>query len=91
MVNKQNLIWKGVTSATAGYPISFVMNLFMLPWLVEWIEWNWVLGTLALGAPYFGASVARMFIIDYFWEKYNINVDPGYYIKQMLNRRKPLD
>ena len=86
-VNAGNLLAKGAVSAFAGYPIAFLMNLMILPFLMHWVEWNWFLGTLALGVPYFGASVARMFLIDYTWEKYNINIDPSYYIKNFLKRR----
>lgn len=84
----KDIIYKNVISATAGYPIAFVINLAILPSLMDWIEWNWFLGTLALGVPYFAASVIRMSTIDFAWEKYKINIDPSYYIKKVLNRGK---
>lgn len=84
----KNILSKNVISALAGYPIAFGVNLLLLPQLLHWVEWNWFLGTLALGAPYFAVSVARMTVVDFAWQKYKINIDPTFYIKKLLNRGK---
>ena len=77
-----------MVSATAGFPIAFLVNLMLLPSLMHWVEWNWFIGTFALGIPYFIVSVVRMTAVDYAWEKYKINIDPTYYMKKLLNRRR---
>ena len=87
-MNLKQIIYKNSVSATAGYPIAFAVNLMLLPQLIEWVEWNWFFGTMALGAPYFAVSVFRMTLIDYTWEKYQINIDPTHYVKKLLNRGK---
>lgn len=86
MVNVKNILTKNVVSALAGFPIAFGMNLLILPSLMDWVEYHWFIGTLALGVPYFVASVARMSTVDLVWEKYQINIDPTYYMKKLLNR-----
>lgn len=87
-MNLRQILAKNAVSATAGYPIAFLVNLALLPNLIEWVEWNWFFGTLALGAPYFAVSVFRMTLVDFAWDKYKINIDPTHYVKILLNRGK---
>lgn len=87
-MNLKQIIYKNCVSGLAGYPIAFAVNLMLLPSLMHWVEWNPVLGTMALGAPYFAVSVIRMSAIDYAWFRYKINIDPNFYIKKLINRGK---
>jgi len=81
----RDIITKNMISATAGFPIAFIINLSLLPTLVKLIEYDWFFGTLALGIPYFAVAVIRMTLIDYVWNRYNINIDPTHYFKKFIN------
>lgn len=87
-MNKENkiLFWKAVSIALSGYPISYVLNLIILPpmLLIVNIHENPVLNTVFIGIPYFIASVLRIFSFEYIYNKYNLQIDPAYYIKRLL-------
>jgi len=82
----KELFWKAVSIAASGYPISYVLNLAILPTMLLWVDLhaNPVLNTVFIGIPYFFASVIRVFTFDYIYDKYNIHIDPAYYIKRVL-------
>lgn len=87
--SKTNLFSKAVGSATAGLPISYILNIIALIPLViimgshGYPEWSIA---LVVAIPFFWASVFRMFLIDYMWVKHNINVDPKHLMKRLYDR-----
>ena len=82
----KDLFWKAVSIAASGYPISYVLNLTILPPMLTIVDLhaNPVLNTVFIGIPYFFASVLRIFGFDYIYNKYNIHIDPAHYIKKVL-------
>jgi len=84
----KELFWKAVSIAASGYPISYALNLSILPPMLRYIDIqnDPVVATFFLGIPYFIASVGRIFVFDYVYDKYNLHIDPAHYIKKGLKR-----
>ncbi len=82
----KELFWKSMSIALAGYPISYVLNLLILPpmLLIINLHENVILNTVYIGFPYFIASTLRIFTFEYVYNRYNINIDPAFYIKRLL-------
>ena len=84
MKTKTELFWYAFSIAFSGIPISMALNFAILPFFLDIIKENYFFGTIFLTLPYFIASVIRIFVFDYYYEKYNVHLDPAYYIKKML-------
>ena len=87
----KNIFLKSVWNATAGLPISFVLNISILPFFALWfgsgIPHIVVGASLLVAIPFWCASVARMHIIDIVYEKYNVKIDPkSLFIRYVLKR-----
>jgi len=85
--DKTNIFQRAVSSATVGLPIAFVVNVAIfipLVYLMEGYPW-WVIG--AVGAiPFFLTSIARMWLIDFIWFKYRINIEPKHLMSRLWKR-----
>ena len=79
-----SLFAKGMFSALVGAPVSYGINLGVLPTLSEIINENIYLASFLIIIPFIIASTIRMTVIDYVYAKHKINLDPMYYIKKKL-------
>jgi len=86
-VGSKNIFFRALGSAFAGLPISYGLNVIVLiPMVVilrtDYPDWL-IAGVVAI--PFFWASVARMYSIDYMWFKYKINIDPKDLLERLYN------
>ena len=49
------------------------------------IDENVFLASGLIVVPFFVASSLRIFVIDFVYEKYHLNLDPVYHVKKLLN------
>lgn len=84
----ENLFVKANLSAMAGLPISFVVNVAILPLFSGWFaNPETVYGASALiSIPFYITSVSRLYIIDKVYEKYGININPSDMIKRLFKK-----
>jgi len=85
--DKTNIFQRALSSATVGLPISFIVNVAIFIPLVYLLDGYplWVIG--ALGAiPFFVTSIARMWIIDYVWFKYRVNIEPKHLARRLWKK-----
>jgi len=85
--DKSNIFQRSLSSAIVGLPISYIVNVAIFIPLVYWLSDYplWVVG--ALGAiPFFLTSIARMWLIDYVWFKYRINIEPKHLVSRLWKR-----
>jgi hypothetical protein len=79
-----NILQRAFSSSLAGLPIAYSVNIFIFIPLVYYLDgypW-WFIG--AVGAiPFFVTSMFRMYIIDWCWFKYKINLEPKYLCKRL--------
>jgi len=80
-----SLLSKACLSALVGSPIAYGLNIGVLPTFVEIIDENVFLASALIAIPFCVASILRMFVIDYVYQKYHINLDPVYQVKKILN------
>ncbi len=89
---KWNIFIKANTSAGAGLPISFLLNISILPLFAPmFISDNplqIVLASLMVSVPFYWASVARMFTIDLAYVKYQIDISPTTLFRNLYNKLK---
>ena len=93
MGSKWNIFVKANTNAGLGFPISYFLNIgitFPLIIYLHEIGLDWFSGALILGIPFYWASVWRLYIIDYVYEKYNINISPKNLFEQLWKKLKTL-
>jgi len=84
-----NILARATSSAFAGAPISFVLNiaivipltLFLTDMNVDW----WIIAAF-IAVPFIIASIIRMFLIDWVWFKFNINIDTKHVITQLYRK-----
>jgi hypothetical protein len=84
----EKLFIKANFNALAGLPLSFILNLAILPHFVPYFasEHGALIGASLVSIPFYFASVSRQYIIDICYEKYNINIAPSYLIKRLLKK-----
>jgi len=77
--NTKNILWKAVYSSTVGLPISITLTAVMISF-IYWVTHTqpWYVSSLAISAPFFVASVIRQFLIDYAYQKYNVDISPAH-------------
>ena len=87
LFSNRNILQRATSSALAGLPIAYAVNLFIFIPLVFYLQeypW-WFIG--ALGAvPFVVTSVARMFIVDWLWFKHKVNIEPKHLFMRLLGR-----
>jgi len=82
-----SLLTKAGLSALIGSPIAYGLNVGVLPTFVKLIDENVFLASALIAVPFFVASTLRMFVIDYVYQKYHINLDPVYQVKRLLKSK----
>jgi len=82
-----SLLSKACLSALVGSPIAYGLNVSVLPTFVELIDQNVFLASALICVPFFVASTLRMFVIDFVYQKYHINLDPLYYVKRIIKSK----
>jgi hypothetical protein len=84
----ENLFIKANMSALAGLPISFLVNLSILPLFSDWFSnpETVYLGASLVAIPFYITSVSRMYIIDLVYQKYGININPSVLIKRLFKK-----
>ena len=90
----KNIIYKSMGNACAGLPISLTLNVVIAIPMVVYLNDIGVhplLNAGLLAIPFFWASALRMTLIDYVYEKYNIQIDPKHLVinlwKKLKNQR----
>lgn len=75
----KNILWKAIYSSTVGLPISITLTAVMISF-IYWVThtYEWYISALAISAPFFIASVIRQFLIDFAYQKYNIDISPAH-------------
>lgn len=89
--SRGNLLSRALTSSIAGLPISYVLNVVVsVPVTVWMISNNYDAFSISavLSVPFFVASAARMYTIDWAWFKYHINIEPKYLIHKLYHHFK---
>jgi len=87
----KNIFYKSLGNASAGLPISLVLNVLIAIPLVVYLNDIGVhplLNAGVLAIPFFWASAFRMTLIDYVYEKHNIHIDPKSLCKHLWNNIK---
>jgi len=85
---KSNILSRATSSAVAGLPIAYAVNLLIfipLVYMMEGYPW-WFIGAIG-SIPFFVTSVIRMYLIDYVWFKYQVNIDPKHIISTLWKKR----
>jgi len=83
-----SLLTKAFASALIGSPIAYSLNVSILPSFTNLINENVFLAGALITAPFLIVSAVRMFLIDYIYEKYHVNLDVMYHLKKRLIRNK---
>jgi len=86
-VGSKNLFFRALGSASAGLPISYGLNILILIPLVIYMRESyddWLIAAV-VAIPFFWASIARMYTIDFVWFKYKINIDPKHLVQRLYN------
>jgi len=84
ITDRGNIFQRAVGSALAGLPIAYLVNIFIfipLVYLMQDYEW-WIIGVIG-AIPFFLTSILRMYIIDWIWFKYKINIEPKHICKRL--------
>ena len=80
MGGKKNIFIKANINSLVGLPLSFVLNITILPFFAPWfIDASFTQLAITVGfvaIPFYMASVLRQYVIDVVYEKYNIRIDP---------------
>ena len=89
--NRKNIFMKAIGNSLAGAPLSFVLNsIFAIPLVVYLndIGVHPTVNALVLLVPFFWASVLRQYVIDYTYQKYNIQIDPKHLFTKLWHKLK---
>lgn len=82
--DKSNIFQRSVGSALAGLPIAYAVNVFIfipLVYLMQGYDW-WIIGIIG-AIPFFLTSILRMYLIDWMWFKYHVNIEPKHLCKRL--------
>jgi len=80
-ISKSNILSRATSSALAGLPIAYTVNILIFIPLVYAMDGYplWAIGAIG-SIPFFLTSLFRMYFIDWIWFKYKINIDPKHII-----------
>lgn len=88
-----SILLKALYSSSIGLPISLLLNLALVEWIKDVVTNNGhIEAALILSIPFFVASIMRIFLIDWVYNRYSVNIEPSHIIKKLvfiLRRRKP--
>ncbi len=87
ITDKSNIFQRAFSSALFGLPIAYVVNVLIFIPLVYIMEDYplWMIGVIG-AIPFFLTSIARMWLIDYVWFKYRINIEPKHLVTKLWKR-----
>lgn len=87
--NPRNIGFRSLSSAVAGLPISWILNIVaVIPitiWSIREGHSEYITATI-IALPFFVASFWRMFLIDYLWFKYKVDINPVNMLERLYNR-----
>ena len=84
-----NIALKGICSSALGMPISIIVNLLSLSWIIEVANtYNYFFASLIIAAPFMITSAIRISVIDIIYQKYNIDLNPAHLIKRIISAHK---
>lgn len=87
--SKKNLFYKALGNGIMGLPGSYLLNiLIVIPLVIYFSDQSWFILAALIAIPFFTLSVIRMYIIDYYWFKHKVNVDPKYIMMILCNKVK---
>jgi len=85
-ISGNNLFYKALSNGISGLPLSYILNIIIvIPIVITFGDQSPLLLAAIIAVPFFTVSVIRMYIIDYFWFKYKINVDSLHLIKRLYD------
>lgn len=84
----ENLFVKANMSALAGLPISWIVNVSVLPFFAPFFATSEgaIIGASLVSIPFYITSVFRMYLIDFVYAKYNVDINPTTLFKRLLKR-----
>ena len=92
--SKANMFFKANGNAAAGLPISFALNISFLPFFAKMLgSQDYAVVILAAGLisiPFYWASVARMFVIDWAYVRYQIDISPKALFSNLYKKLRAL-
>lgn len=84
-----NIAIKGICSSTLGLPVSILVNLLSLGWIIEVANsYNYFFASIIVAAPFVITSAIRICVIDIIYQKYNIDINPTSLIKRIISVHK---
>ena len=86
--SKSSLFSKAFYSSMVGLPLSYVLNVTVLPHFAPLLLENPFLASALIAIPFFIASVFRMYSIDWVYEKYRIDISPANLFRKLYRRIK---
>ena len=84
--NTKQLFYKAGFSSLAGLPIAYLLNISILPFFVTEIAENAMIAGALICIPFVMASITRIFIIDYVYDKWHINLNPTHIIRIAVHK-----
>lgn len=80
----KNIIAKGFYSSLIGVPISVLVNILMLDWIVHVAStYNYYFSAVIVAMPFLITSAIRISVIDIIYQKYNIDLNPASLLKKI--------
>ncbi len=87
ITDKSNIFQRAFSSALAGLPIAYAVNVaIFIPLVYMMADYPWWMIGIIGSIPFFLTSIARMYMIDYVWFKYHINIEPKYLVRKLLGK-----
>jgi len=84
MTDTKSLLYKATFSASAGLPISYLLNITILPLFITELRENVLIAGALIAIPFLMASTIRIFVIDYIYQRHGINLDPAHLLKKAV-------
>ncbi len=83
----KNIFLKGFYSSLLGMPISAILNILTLDWIVDVANtYNYFLAAVIIALPFMITSAMRISIIDWVYQKYNIDLNPASIIGKLRKK-----
>ncbi len=85
--DKSNIFQRSLSSAIAGLPIAYLVNVgIFIPLVYAMQDYPWWLIGVVGSIPFFLTSIARMYLIDWMWFKYRVNIEPKHLVGRLFGR-----
>jgi len=77
--SSKNIFYKAVYSSSVGLPISMVLTATMIGF-IYWVThtYEWYIAAVLISTPFYLASIGRQFIIDWAYQKHNVDISPAH-------------